>query len=512
MLTTAHQRPQLRGAGGAAYVAIVVGILAASVGGATLLATPARHGLRKSAIGATEVKVRAILARTMQDDRQMDRAIADLSALGDASLPALERTIPALDGSALAVAATVVEDKRYAAAVPALIERLRTCERTKTARWNGDLVPDAILRAVAALGGDSQVAALIWVLGDRSFAAQSRREAYMALVTIGTPPSLRAADGFMTGATVTLWTPWWRPPSPSKLLPYIGNGKRRNDGLSRAASDRKDWGRALTIDKATCSALIRGPGVPSFVLFPDGYIGGEHNLWLARLDAMGRLVEPSYFTGLSVHDRVGINSICATLEVSWQQKAVRVAVGGQTVGSLRLAELRQDSDGDGLPDVVERWIGTAPDRADTDADGLPDGQDRTPNAVDGLPTNEEDQLRYALIRDFCTFEHEELRAEPIFVVNDRAIAWVGRAGATITLSESQAEAARKRAGEDGIAYLSFHEGGFGQCDKPQGQADGKTFTLNFYRGGLNAILYNATVRRGTDGRWRVRAARFAAVS
>lgn len=48
-----------------------------------------------------------------------------------------------------------------------------------------------------------------------------------------------------------------------------------------------------------------------------------------------------------------------------------------------------DSDGDGLPDATEAWLGTDPAKTDTDGDGMPDGwevnQGFDPlNAADGL--------------------------------------------------------------------------------------------------------------------------------
>src|SRR5438270_974409 len=50
----------------------------------------------------------------------------------------------------------------------------------------------------------------------------------------------------------------------------------------------------------------------------------------------------------------------------------------------------RDSDHDGLPDAVERRLGTDPHNADTDGDGIPDGQEdldglNTHNDVDATP-------------------------------------------------------------------------------------------------------------------------------
>lgn len=45
------------------------------------------------------------------------------------------------------------------------------------------------------------------------------------------------------------------------------------------------------------------------------------------------------------------------------------------------AEIRRDSDGDGLTDIVEARLGTDPNKADTDGDGIPDALDPCPNTA-----------------------------------------------------------------------------------------------------------------------------------
>lgn len=49
------------------------------------------------------------------------------------------------------------------------------------------------------------------------------------------------------------------------------------------------------------------------------------------------------------------------------------AFGGTTDGFLGYVFVNVDSDGDGLPDGYERWIGTNPYSVDSDGDGIPDG-------------------------------------------------------------------------------------------------------------------------------------------
>ena len=57
----------------------------------------------------------------------------------------------------------------------------------------------------------------------------------------------------------------------------------------------------------------------------------------------------------------------------------------------QVSALSNDSDGDGLPDVVERRLGTDPHNPDTDGDGLKDGQDKNPLAAP-RQLNELDQI------------------------------------------------------------------------------------------------------------------------
>jgi hypothetical protein len=56
--------------------------------------------------------------------------------------------------------------------------------------------------------------------------------------------------------------------------------------------------------------------------------------------------------------------------------------------TLPLADLRRDSDGDGLTDLEEQELLTDPDRPDTDGDGLSDANDPMPGVpFDGTPVN-----------------------------------------------------------------------------------------------------------------------------
>jgi hypothetical protein len=101
--------------------------------------------------------------------------------------------------------------------------------------------------------------------------------------------------------------------------------------------------------------------------------------------------------------------------------------------------LRRDSDGDGVPDLVEERIGTDPHNADTDGDGIADGRDGLPQVplagalsaespalaaflakfylgagaiVTGVATPEE--------RNACAMRASVLGPQTLFIVGDRA--------------------------------------------------------------------------------------------
>jgi hypothetical protein len=74
---------------------------------------------------------------------------------------------------------------------------------------------------------------------------------------------------------------------------------------------------------------------------------------------------------------------------------------------LPLAELRRDSDHDGLTDIAERRLLLDPHNPDSDGDGIPDGADPMPNVRQSAAATPDQQVRAALL--------EQQTGNPVFV-------------------------------------------------------------------------------------------------
>jgi hypothetical protein len=93
----------------------------------------------------------------------------------------------------------------------------------------------------------------------------------------------------------------------------------------------------------------------------------------------------------------------------------------------------------------------------------------------------------------------------------------GEAGPTITLSHAQDDKSVEEAGRDGIAHIFIEPGRqeMGRDETEEDEApvgpDERQYKLTIYRGGLNAVGYDLTVRK--LGRvWVIKECRFVWVS
>src|SRR5207248_3145372 len=68
--------------------------------------------------------------------------------------------------------------------------------------------------------------------------------------------------------------------------------------------------------------------------------------------------------------------------------------------ALSIADLYRDLDRDGLPDRLERMIGTDPRNRDTNGNGIPDGQDKNP-LVPAHALSDEEGIYQAALEALC---------------------------------------------------------------------------------------------------------------
>ncbi|MDR3689845.1 MAG: PQQ-binding-like beta-propeller repeat protein [Fimbriimonas sp.] len=238
-------------------------------------------------------------------------------------------------------------------------------------------------------------------------------------------------------------------------------------------------------------------------LLKSGVLGDEGDLWLAE-KVGGKWTHP-LFTGVSTNDK----------DPRWRGKRAMPTIGGKTADQLVAGawfdvlltnkEIRADSDGDGLTDLVEKRLGTDPARADTDGDGDPDGVDPCPNAARPPETD----LEKVLAAAFEARYHYDQSEGPALVTLPKGMKpfeFIGRRGPVLCVSEDAADRFRAlRDGyEHGIAFIGFHGAREGAKEvqnewvawnKDHTEA---TFIISTYFGGLNGTGYRAVVRKFGD--------------
>jgi hypothetical protein len=243
------------------------------------------------------------------------------------------------------------------------------------------------------------------------------------------------------------------------------------------------------------------------VVFHDTRLGGSKDLWVAEVDAMGRILGPGDFLGGDAGEPLRASVEGGTLTIE------RTSPPGSV--QFELAELRRDTDGDGLPDVVERRIRTDPSLQDTDGDGLIDSKDSAPNGA-ALPASEEQDIVRAVFQQYFTFK-DAADHDLAVMVSEFPLQWLGRQGPTITLTPRQDSEFIEEAGLDGVAHISIAPGWHerGRDEDPDQElavaADERRYRLTSYRGGLNAVGYDITVRR-LGRRWLIKECTMAWIS
>ncbi len=139
------------------------------------------------------------------------------------------------------------------------------------------------------------------------------------------------------------------------------------------------------------AAMARDANGIWWAAFYCRYLGGPYDLWFVHskdrqvweqpafgLDLQGRCSP----WGLPMEDAVSMSISNARIDFLWREFIVKHASGGERDvrhrDSVDIGQLYADADHDGVPDLVERAIGTDPRNPDTNGNGIPDGRDRSP--------------------------------------------------------------------------------------------------------------------------------------
>ena len=353
--------------------------------------------------------------------------IEDFKALGATALPLLSVEAERSEGTALAVLARVLGDGEFRPAARLLRRRLSDAA-TAGSDVPGGIDRDVeILRALARIGSSEDVPRVVEVLNDSGRSGPVRRQALATLARLRTPAAIRAVERMLSSRRDRRSNKW-RPPSP----PPAAAGSPSREEIARGLLGRTEAMQLLS--NSIASLPIPLPDGGSLVVFADPLLGRWNDLWMAELGKGGEL-KGSYFTGKGIPQPVFEASTEGPPKISARIEGGDLVVDAGTGAPLRVAigDIKKDSDGDGLTDLVEQRLGTDPHNSDSDGDGLKDSEDPAPTASHRGARNEGEEIAMALFEQYFLFEKED-RGLAI-VVGGPSLEWSGRSGPTITVAE-----------------------------------------------------------------------------
>ena len=104
----------------------------------------------------------------------------------------------------------------------------------------------------------------------------------------------------------------------------------------------------------------------------DVKMATSSDVWVSRPAAGGKDGPPAWAAS---EEGLGLDGRVPSIE---RGQMVIPPAPGKKGTRLALGQVFRDSDGDGVPDMTEKYLGTDPQHPDTDGDGLPDGDDPAP--------------------------------------------------------------------------------------------------------------------------------------
>ncbi len=420
-----------------------------------------------------------------------------LAGLGAKALPSIDPALASANTNVVDVAAQAIGLIASKQSVPALIKAvgaLAAAPQPPEAKLDALVT---VLDSIALLRDGRAVPAVQKVLRDEGQNHKRRRAAYVALGAIGTPVSLAPIWAYR--AQRQLQSSKWDPQAFTPSYDY----QVETDVETTTAS----WPDAIRRE-TTVTVQVKGEQIYTAALSP--YLGGYNDIWIGKSDLSGIITTP-IFTAVTQPEtsagrrirlkRLGIDEK-GNVELAYDVRGEGGGWSSARPARFALDALTRDSDGDKLPDLIERRLHTCVANADCDGDGLKDSEDLNPLASGkAQPTPEQRLFREA----FFTF-YAFLKRRGIVVVDPGegpSFELYGSRDPVLSLRRPTIEKLRKEVGLHAVDYVSFggpypEGGGSGDAlaqvvwNKKKTEA---TIGMDVFRSGENAVAYNVSLRK-----------------
>jgi len=298
-------------------------------------------------------------------------AAQGLIVVGEAAVPRLVKALDPQQPEVAAKAALVLGELKAKEAGPAIVKLWREVPQAHptSPEDRGTMVRLLLLEAMGKLGGPEVVALLVETATARDQPAEMSLGAREALVELG------ALEALPMSLEPTIESPDKRYRfalrRPAKKSPGPSGGQPAPDSLVIDAECQDDTGRHWALFRASA---LGSPGDVWLATSPDGQTWQEF-LFTGLQDPSTLALQYGYGREAG---KYGLTAAKGVLTVTLPASRYPPAPHVPTTRQLKEADLRQDTDGDGLTEPVEKRLGTSPTQADTDGDSVPDGTDGNP--------------------------------------------------------------------------------------------------------------------------------------
>jgi hypothetical protein len=415
-----------------------------------------------------------------------------LGRLGEPAVPTLVAALKPTEPVLAQAIIKALEQIGSTKAVDPLLEALKWPARLKDKRYDDsyeELRP-AIVHALGRIGDARAAPALQALLAAPDTDDDLRKMVRVALGNIA--PEVLSEEGFLRTVAV---------PLPRMQLNLLS---KTSPDLDEGFGDGPDFVIRKTAQDETGE---------HWAAFLFARYGGSSDIWLAH-PRDGATSGGYLFTGCTVkqYGARGPEARVNGLKVS--KGKVRLAWSRQPWGAKReepqhadlsLADLRRDTDGDGLTDLLERRLATNPKAADTDGDGLSDAEDGNPLVAPPPSLTDEQQIVQAAFAHLYRGD-KSLQVKLVSVSAIPALELYGYGGPVLWLTDEEHKRFRDDVGcgPESVTFSGHERVGDKWVPKsPVTFADGgerARVEVSTYRDGLWGAGYHGILRK-VEGRW-----------